>query len=174
MKFFQKIILYSRDLLAVFVLLVFYHGYELLCYVTGNLFQYYIAVAICTGVLFLTSLGLVYLHDFFLAHFAWDALKLQYINQLTEVDHIPSYQIFRRLTGLVLREGFWAVLVVGPVILGPFITTLLLRKRQTWRINVLYTGSGAFFNALFWVALMRGIGVLTWGFISDLLGQTLK
>jgi hypothetical protein len=167
---FHKVIVYSRDALAVIVLLVVYHGYEVLCYVTGNMFQYYLAVAISAGGLFLVSLGLIYLHDFFQAHFSWDALRLQYLNDLTENDDIPSYQVFRRLTRLVLREGFWAIFIIGPIILGPFIITLLLRKRKTWRINLLYAGSGALFSALFWVAFMRGLGVLTWNYLSNLGG----
>ena len=168
MTFFQKTIFYSRDVLALLVVLVFYHGYEVLCYITGNTFPYYVAVGISAGVLFLVSLWLIVLHDFFQARFSWDALKLQYLNNLTEINEIPSYQIFRRLTRLVLREGFWAILVLGPIILGPFITTVLLRKQKTWRINVLYAGSGALFSALFWVAFMRGLGVFTWGYLSNL------
>ena len=168
MNFFQKVILYSRDVLAVIVLLVFYHGYELLCYVTGNIFPYYLAVAICAGVLFVVSMGFIYLHDFFKERFDWDALKLQYINSLAEKDDIPSYQIFRRLTRLILRNGFWAVFFLGPLLLGPFIITVLLRRQKTWQVHVLYTLSGAILNALYWVALMRGLGLLTWGYMSNL------
>jgi hypothetical protein len=166
MSFLQKVILYSRDALAVLVLVVVWHGYELLCYVAGNIFHYYVAVGICTGVLLIVSLGLIYLHDFFKERFAWDALKLQYINNLTEDDHIPSYQVFRRLTRLVLLKGFWAVFLLGPILLGPFIVTVLLRKRKIWWTSLVYALSGAFVNALFWVAFMRGIGVFTWGYIA--------
>jgi hypothetical protein len=170
MDFSKKIIFHSRDILAVILMLVCYHGYELLCYMVGNIFRYSVAVAICAGVLFVVSLGLIYLHDFCQRRFSWDALRLQYLNSLSEDDEIPAYQIFRRLTKVVLRKGFWAIFVLGPIILGPFITTMLLRKRKTWRTNVLYAGSGALLNALFWVAFMRGLGVFTWRYISTLEG----
>jgi hypothetical protein len=172
MDFLKKFILYSRDILAVIFLVVFYHGYELLCFMAGNIFHYHEAVAICAGVLFLVSLGLIYLHDFFKDRFAWDALRLQYLNSLSENEKILAYQIFRRLTRVILREGFWAVFVLGPIVLGPFITTVLLRKRKTWQVNVLYAGSGALFSALFWVAIMRGLGVFTWRYFSALEGLT--
>jgi hypothetical protein len=168
MTFFQKIIIYSRDVVALVVLLVFYHGYEVLCYITGNMFPYYVAVGISGSALFLVSMWLIALHDFFQEHFSWDALKLQYLNNLAKNRDIPSYQIFRRLTGFVLHKGFWAILVLGPIILGPFITTVLLRKQKTWRIDAAYAGSGALFSALFWVAFMRGLGLITWGYLSNL------
>jgi hypothetical protein len=170
MNFFPKVISYSRDGLAVLGLLLVYHGYELLCYVTGNMFHYYVAVGICAGVLFLISVGLIYLHDFFLKRFSWDALRLQYLNNLRQDDQLPSYQVLRRLTRLVLRNGFWAVFFLGPIILGPFIVTLLLRKRKTWCINLSYALSGAFLNALFWVAFMRGVRLFTWRYIAGLGG----
>jgi hypothetical protein len=168
MNLIKKIIIYSRDALALIVLLLFYHLYELMCYVLGNMFHYYTAVAIGTGVLFLVSTAFIYLHDFFQDHFSWDALKLQYINNLAKNDHIPPHQIFRRATRRVLLEGFWVIFLIGPIILGPFVIAILLRKQKTLQVNLLYTFTGALINSLFWVALMRGVGVLTWGYIEEL------
>jgi hypothetical protein len=163
----------TRDGLALIVLLATYHGNEAFAYVVGNMFAYYQAVAIYAGVVSLVSLGLIYLHDYLQKRHSWDALKLQYLNSLGKEKDIPSYRVFRRLVRLILREGFWATFVFGPIILGPFVITVLLRKRQTWRINVVYAACGAFFNALFWVALMRGLGMLTWSYITTHLGGKL-
>ncbi|HZE21849.1 MAG TPA: hypothetical protein VE082_07335, partial [Desulfobaccales bacterium] len=142
-----------------------YHGNELFAYVVGNMFVYYQAVAIFTGGLSLTSLALVYLHDFLQKRFSWDALKLQYINSLADEEDIPPYRVFNRLVRLILQEGFWVIFIFGPVVLGPFVITVMLRRRKTWRTNVVYAVCGSFFNALFWVAFMRGLGVLTWRYI---------
>jgi hypothetical protein len=157
----------TRDGVALIVLLATYHGNEAFAYVVGNMFAYYQAVAIYVGGVSLVSLGLIYLHDYLQKRHSWDALKLQYLNSLSEEQDIPSYRIFRRLVRLVLREGFWAIFIFGPIILGPFVITVLLRKRKTWRINVVYAVCGAFFNALFWVAFMRGLGVFTWRYIAS-------
>lgn len=168
MSFFKKIILKTRDLMALLLLLIIYHAYEVFCYVTSNIFQYYLSVALCAGVIFLVSTSLICLHDWFLNHFSWDALKLQYINSLREDDHIPSYRLVKKLTRFVLRKGFWAVFVIGPIILGPFVTTVLLRQRKTWRITLTYALSGSILNALFWVGFMRGLGIFTWTYTSVL------
>ena len=166
MDILKKTILKTRDILALLVLLLTYHGYEVLCYITSNLFAYYQAVAICAGALFLVSFFLVYFHDWLLRHFSWDALKLQYINRLPEDDNTPSYHLLKKLTRLVLHEGFWAVAVIGPIILGPVVITLLLRRRKAWRTTLAYTLSGSLISALFWVGFMRGLGVFTWGYFS--------
>ncbi len=161
----------TREGLALIVLLATYHGNEALAYVVGNIFAYYQAIAIYTGGVSLVSLGLIYLHDFLQERYAWDALKLQYINSLAKEKDIPSYRVFKRLVRLVLQEGFWVIFIFGPIILGPFVITVMLRKRKTWRTNVLYAACGAFFNALFWVAFMRGLGVFTWRYIGFLGGK---
>jgi cytochrome c biogenesis protein CcdA len=161
-KIWQK----TRDALALIVLLATYHGNEALAYVAGNMFPYYQAIAIYVGGVSLVSLGLIYLHDYLKKRHSWDALKLQYLNSLSEEKDIPSYRVFKKLVRLVLREGFWAIFIFGPIILGPFVITVLLRKRKTWRINVGYAVCGAFFNALFWVSFMRGLGVFTWRYIA--------
>jgi hypothetical protein len=171
MNFITNMVFKTRDVLALLVLLVVYHGYEVLCYFMSNRFIYTLAVAICAAALFLVSTGLVYLHDFFQARYGWDALKLQYLNSLREDEPIPPYRVFKRLTRLVLSEGFWAVFVVGPVILGPFVITMLLRQRKTWWANLLYVVCGALFSSLFWVAFMRGLGVFTWKYIGVLGGS---
>ncbi|MEJ2070432.1 MAG: hypothetical protein P8X65_12750 [Syntrophobacterales bacterium] len=112
------------------------------------------------------STSLVFLHDWFLSRFSWDALRLQYVNSLRQDDNIPSYHFMKRLTRFVLREGFWAIFVIGPLLLGPFITTVLLRQRKNWRTMLTYTLSGSLFNAVFWVGVMRGVGIFTWSYTS--------
>jgi hypothetical protein len=166
MNFFKKIILKTRDLIALLLLLIIYHGYEILCYITSNIFQYYLSVFLCAGALFFVSTSLVFLHDWFLSRFSWDALRLQYVNSLRQDDNIPSYHFMKRLTRFVLREGFWAIFVIGPLLLGPFITTVLLRQRKNWRTMLTYTLSGSLFNAVFWVGVMRGVGIFTWSYTS--------
>ena len=166
MNIFKKIIFKTKDIIALLVLLISYHAFELFCYIISNMFQYFLAVIICTGWLFLVSLLLIYFHDWLLENYSWDALKLQYINRLREDDHIPAYRVGRRLTRFILRHGFWAVFVFGPIILGPFVITMLLRQRKTWRTMVSYALSGSIFSALFWVAFMQGLGMFTWRYVS--------
>ena len=166
MNIFKKIISNIKDILALIVLLLAYHTYELLCYIISNMFPYFVAVAICAVELFLVSLLLIYLHDWFLQNYSWDALKLQFINALREEDNIPPYRLMKRLTRFILRHGFWAVFVFGPVILGPFVVTMLLRRRKTWETMVAYALSGSIFSALFWVAFMQGLGMFTWRYVS--------
>ena len=166
MNFFKKIILKTRDLIALLLLLIIYHGYEVFCYVMSNIFQYYISVVLCASALFSVSTSLVFLHDWFLSRFSWDALRLQYVNSLRQEDDIPSYHFIKKLTRFILLKGFWAIFVIGPIILGPFITTVLLRQRKTWRTTLIYALSGSLFNALFWVGVMEGVGIFTWSYIS--------
>ncbi len=159
-------ILRIRDVIALIVLLIIYHGYEVLCYIISNLYDYYQAVGLFAGAIFLGSLLLIYLHDFIKEKYDWDAMALQYVNSLRDDVSIPSYQIFKRLTRLVLQKGYWAIFLVGPVILGPFVITLLLRRHKTWIAHLFYAVSGSFFNALFWVAFMKGLGVFTWKYLA--------
>lgn len=158
------------DILALLVLLLSYHANEASCFIIGNLYPYYQAVPLCASGLALVTLGLISLHDWFLNRYAWDALSLQYLNSLRDKDDIPSYRIFQRMTRMVLREGFYAVFIIGPIILGPVVITLLLRPRPTWKTNLVYAVSGSIFSALFWVAFMRGLGMLTWKYIATLAG----
>ena len=168
MNFLKKIILKTRDLIALLILLIIYHGYEVFCYIMSNIFQYYLSVVLCASTLFSVSTSLVFLHDWFLSRFDWDALRLQYINSLGQDDNIPSYHLMKQLTRFMLRKGFWAIFVLGPIILGPFITTVLLRQRKIWRTTLIYALSGSLFNALFWVGIMEGVGMLTWSYTSFL------
>jgi high-affinity Fe2+/Pb2+ permease len=171
--FIGRVWLKIRDGLALIVLLLTYHANEAFAYVMGNMFAYYLAVVIYASGVSLVSLGLIYLHDYLQKRHSWDALKLQYLNSLGKEKNIPPYRIFRRLVRLVLREGFWAIFIIGPILLGPFVITVLLRKHKTWRTNLVFAACGAFFNALFWVAFMRGLGVLTWSYIMTYLGGKL-
>jgi hypothetical protein len=170
-NFLGRVWLKIRDGLALIVLLLTYHANEAFAYVMGNMFAYHLAVVICAGSLSLVSLGLIYLHDYLQKRHSWDALKLQYLNSLSEEENIPPYRVLMRLTRLVLREGFWAIFIIGPIILGPFVITVVLRKRKTWRTNLVYAACGALFNALFWVAFMRGLGVFTWRYVTFLGGR---
>jgi hypothetical protein len=170
-KTIRKVWRKTREGLALIVLLATYHGNEAFAYVVGNMFAYYEAIAIYIGGVSLVSLGLIYLHDYLQQRFSWDALKLQYLNSLAKEKDIPSYRVFKRLVRLVLQEGFWVIFIFGPIILGPFVITMMLRQRKTWRTNVVYAVCGTFFNALFWVAFMRGLGLFTWRYIASLGGS---
>jgi hypothetical protein len=170
MDFLRRIWRKIPDALALIVLLLAYHANEASCYLIGNIFPYYLAVVICGSALFLVTLGLVFLHDFFKDRFDWDALKLQYLNSLRKDENIPPYRVVRKMIRLVLREGFWAIFVFGSIILGPFVITVLLRQRRTWQTSLVYAACGALFNVMFWVAFMRGLGMLTWKYIEMLGG----
>jgi hypothetical protein len=159
------------DVLALLVLLVSYHANEASCFIVGNLYPYYQAVPLCAAAMALLSLGLIAVHDWFLRRYAWDALSLQYLNSLQDAEDIPSYRLFQRMTRMVLREGFYVVFVLGPIILGPIVITLLLRPRRTWKTNLAYAVCGSIFSALFWVAFMRGLGMFTWKYIAALAGK---
>jgi hypothetical protein len=166
MNAWEKRVRKIRDLVALVVLLTIYHGYEVLCYFIGNLFEYYQAVGLFAVALFLGAAALIYLHDFFRRKYSWDALGLHYINSLRYDEAIPSYDLFKRLVRFVLRKGFWAIFVIGPILLGPFVITILLRRERTWKANLLFVLPGSVFNALFWVALMKGVGIFTWRYIG--------
>lgn len=153
------------------VLLVIFHVFEGFCYFISNLYPYYHAVPLYGSAAFLVSLGIVYLHDFLRARYGWDALGLQYLNSLRDADDVALYQIFTRWTQIILRRGFWVVFVLGPVFLGPPVTTLMLRPNKKWRTNFLYTFGETSFNSLAWVALMKAVGVFTWNFVVRHFGK---
>jgi hypothetical protein len=156
----------TRDVLALILLLLIYHGVEALCYVISNLFPYYQAVPIYASCLLVIALGLIGVHDYLRRRFHWDALSLHYVNSLSHDETIQPYQIYKRAIRFILRKGFWVIFLIGPVLLGPFVATILLRKRRNWTVNIAYTICGAFFNALFWVAFMAGLGAFTWQFLT--------
>jgi hypothetical protein len=157
-----------REVLALAFLFLIYHVYEALCYILSNLHAYYVAAPMFAAALFLGSMGLIVLHDFLKNRFGWDALALQYINSLREDQSMPPYDLGKRLARFVLQKGFWAIFVFGPIILGPFIITLLLRHHKSWKVHVIYAACGSLFNALFWVAFMKALGVLTWPYIHGI------
>jgi hypothetical protein len=165
-KFWRNLILKIRNVLALGCLLLIYYGYAELCYLISDKFRYFQAVTLFGISLFLGVMGLIYLHEYLGARYDWDAMKLNYLRSLREdaAEELPPHRVYLRATRFVLQKGYWAILFIGPLLLGPFLVTVLLRKHKTWQSNVGYTFFGALYNALFSVALAKGVVALVWRF----------
>ncbi len=157
-RFLGKLIWKMRDWLALMCLLLVYYVYAELCYLIVGHVGYLKSVILFGTLLFGGVMGLIYLHDYLKARYDWDAMKLQYLNSLRmdpEVE-IEPHRVYLRAMRFVLQKGYWAILLIGPLLLGPFLVTLLLRKQKTWLTNAAYTLFGALYNAFITVALAKG------------------
>jgi hypothetical protein len=163
-KFLRKL----REAAAVAFLVVFSYSFSLLSYFFAKKLDYLRSVALFGASLFLGVIILVYLHDYLRGRFDWDMLKLEYLNSLRkdeEEEEIAAHNVYMRLTRFIMRKGYWAILLLGPLFLGPFLVTVLLRKQKTWRHNASYTLFGAFYNAFFAVASAKGAVALVWKYL---------
>ncbi|MGO9532715.1 MAG: hypothetical protein ACLPT6_07835 [Desulfobaccales bacterium] len=151
-----------KNAIVLVVLAGLYYGFSAVYYAISNMFKYHQALAIMSLILFSTSVILVYLHDYAEKMYSWDILGLAYLNNLRTDDHIYKYQLFKRLFRWTLRKGFWTIYVIGPIIIGPYVVAIILRKDKSCKSNLSYIIPGTLLSVLFWVTTMKGIGTLTW------------
>ena len=138
------------------------HIYDGLCCAVSNLYPYPVALGIMTAVLFSISTALVILHDQLRKFFQWDILGINEINRLAMIDHLEPHKISQRLTLWILRQGHWWIHIIGSALIGPPVVTLLLRKDESWKSNLVYLTSGTLISVLVWVTAWTGIGQLIW------------
>jgi len=153
-----------RNLIVLSILFPVYHLYDGLCYIVANTFGFFKGTAIMFAILFLVSVGAVYLHSFCERKYDWDMLSMGKINNfINRENRITRHKIFKRFIAWILQKGgFWAVYLVVPIIFGPFVSTIILRKKNNLLQNLAYIIPGAVLSALFWVSVWTGVGLFTW------------
>ena len=112
--------------------------------------------------LFVLSVLLVFIHEIVYKRFSWDILGLKQLNELKNIDNLPKHKIFKRFIGWVLYKGYWAIYLIGPGTVGPFIVAILLRKEEKWRENMIYIIPGTLMSTIIWVSVWTGVGAFTW------------
>lgn len=145
------------------------HWYDAFCGYISNEFSYLSALLIMFVFLFSISVLLVFGHAFFEKKFKWDLMGLREFNADQQRDY-PWWRVFKQLKKWMTknrRTTFW----VGNVLVGPPITTVLLRKQDNRKENFKYIASGTIISVFFWVSSWAGIGMFTWEqYIKPFLG----
>ena len=154
----------ARNAIVLVILFPLYHLYDGLCYIVANAFGFINGSVIMFAILFPISVGVVYLHAFCKKKYGWDMLAIGKVNELMNREiEIPRHKIFKRfMAWLFQKGGFLAIYLVVPIIFGPFISAIILRKNSGLRQNLLYIIPGSLLSAVFWVSLYVGIGFFTW------------
>jgi hypothetical protein len=151
-----------RDGFVAILMIVAYHCYDGICYAVSNLLGYFQAILIMSALLLFLSVVFVYLHEFLFVTYSWDMLGLQHLNDLKYEMQIPQHRIFKRLLKKVMIGGYWWIYFVGPLIIGPHVVTILLRRGNKLSQNLTYIIPGTLLSAVFWVSMWAGVGFLTW------------
>jgi len=138
------------------------HLYDGLCYAVSSLYSYPKALAIMFIILLLISLILVALHRFAESRLGWDVLGLQRLGSLKNCQDIPAHRIFRRLVAWTLRRGRCGVFLVGSILLGPPVVTVLLSDERSRRRAIPILVGGTLVSVAFWVTVWSGVGFFTW------------
>lgn len=138
------------------------HLYDGLCYAMSSLYSYPKALAIMFVILFLISLILVASHRLAESRLGWDVLGLRDLGSLKNRQDIPGHRIFRRLVAWTLRRDRCGIFLVGSILLGPPVVTVLLGDERNRRRDISLIASGTLVSVAFWVTVWSGVGLFTW------------
>ena len=154
----------GRDVIVLAILFPFYHLYDGLCYVVANAFGFFNGLMVMFAILFPISVGVVYLHAFCKKKYGWDMLSIGKVNELMNREiEIPRHKIFKRFIAWTFQKGgFIAIYLIVPIIFGPFISAIILRKKNNLLQNLAYIIPGTILSVVFWVSVWTGAGFLTW------------
>ena len=136
------------------------HWYDGICFAVSNMFPYFLALAYMYFFLFFLSVALIFFHGITERKFGWDIMGLHEFKDAGQKP-IPAWRIFKRLKKLMTksrRTTFW----IGSILIGPPVVTILLRRENNWKNNLLYIIPGTFLSVFVWVTLWSGVGMLTW------------
>ncbi len=160
-KYLNKIFTNTGNIVVGAVLFVGYHAYDGVGLFVSSKYDSLRAILIMFCILFVLASALVYSHEFFKRKYAWDILELEELGNLKKQKG-DKINFLKKITKKILEKGYWYIYFIGPILIGPHVVAIMLRKEKGLFENWLFILPGSILSAVFWVLFWKGFIFVFW------------